>query len=52
VTTGLGGTEDDGRALASYFLDLIYPGMPSEYTAVPCVPDGALDLRPGDGVWP
>jgi hypothetical protein len=52
VTTGLGGTEDDGHAIASYYLDLIYPGMPPEYRAMPCVPGSALDLTPGDGAWP
>jgi len=52
VVAGLGGTVDDGRGVARYFLDLVYPGMPPEYRAVPCVRGGSLDLTPDDGVWP
>ncbi len=51
VAEQLGDTPDDGRAIAAYASDEILPGERAEWLA-DCVPGGALDLSPTDGIWP
>lgn len=45
TTTQLGGTLDEGRAVASFILAL-QPGMPSVYQSGSCRGGGLLDLHP------
>ncbi len=48
----LGGTADQGQALARRILDEVYPRMADEYRSSECRPGGALDRTPDDGTWP
>lgn len=51
----LGDTPDDAAAIAQYYASQLYPQRRSQSTAywsAECREDGALDLTPGDGVWP
>jgi hypothetical protein len=49
-----GGDEDDAKALAKYYWDVVYPkwGPTSPYWRPDCAPNGPLDISPNDGVWP
>lgn len=51
----LGDTADDAAAIAQYYASQLYPQRQSQspaYWSADCRQDGALDLTPGDGVWP
>lgn len=48
----LGGTVEQGTALARRMVDEVYPTMPDEYRSSECREGGALDLSPADGTWP
>lgn len=54
----LGDTADDAQAVARFYYDRIYPqerGVvfhDQTYWSADCVPNGRLDLTPGDGLWP
>jgi len=48
----LGAAPSDARALADAYYQQTFPRMSSEYRSPACVPDGALDLSPGDGQFP
>ena len=48
----LGASPEQARALAEQYYATVYPGMPADYRASGCAPDGPLDLSPGDGVFP
>lgn len=48
----LGAAPSDARALADAYYQQTFPRMSSEYRSPACVPDGALDLSPGDGRFP
>jgi hypothetical protein len=48
----LGGSADQGSALARRIATEVYPTMTDEYRTSECRPDGALDLTPEDGSWP
>jgi len=55
VAQQLGDTADDARAIAQYYATLLYPQRRTQspaYWSPACRPGGALDLTPGDGVWP
>ena len=55
VAVALGDTPDDAAALAKYYATVMYPRRQTsapDYWSPDCVPDGHLDLTPGDGVWP
>jgi hypothetical protein len=56
LASELGDTPDDGRAIASYVWDMIYPRFRTsnpEYWSADCRPGGALDVRtPGSTAWP
>jgi hypothetical protein len=48
----LGGTTEQGTALAKRIATEVYPTMRDEYRTPECRPGGTLDLTPGDGTWP
>jgi hypothetical protein len=48
----LGATASYGRRLAATYWRELYRQEPDEYRSPQCRPGGALDLSPGDGVWP
>jgi hypothetical protein len=48
----LGASPAAAQALAEEYYRTTYPAMPSAYRSADCVPDGLLDLSPGDGVFP
>jgi hypothetical protein len=48
----LGATPAQARGLAALHLETGFPRMPDRYQAPGCSDGGALDLRPGDPVWP
>jgi hypothetical protein len=48
----LGGTAEQGSALATRIATEVYPTMPDEYRSSECRPGGALDRTPDDGAWP
>lgn len=55
VAVALGDTPDDAAALAKYYATAMYPRRQTsdpDYWSPDCVPDGRLDLTPGDGIWP
>lgn len=56
VAEALGATPDDARAIAEYYATRYYPTRRTspapEYWSPACVPGGALDETPGDGIWP
>ena len=51
VAVGLGGTPEDGSALAAYALALL-PGMPQDYQSPECHAGGRLDLHPETAKFP
>lgn len=55
VAERFGATPDDARALTLYLNDFVYPARQRstpEYWSPECRSGGALDLSPGDGIWP
>jgi hypothetical protein len=52
VAEQLGATPQQARALAETYAAAVYPEMSSAYRDGNCVEGGALDLTPGDGLWP
>lgn len=52
VAEMLGATPQQARALSERYWNEVFPRMPGQYRAIECVPDGELDLNPGDGIWP
>lgn len=48
----LGGSAEQGSALAERIVTDVYPTMSEEYRTAECRPGGALDLTPEDGSWP
>jgi hypothetical protein len=48
----LGATPSQAHALAAHQLDANYGRLPDRYQSAECRDGGALDLRPGDPVWP
>jgi hypothetical protein len=55
VAVALGDTPEGASALARYYVLVIYPGRQAsspDYWTADCVPNGRLDLAPGDGIWP
>lgn len=48
----LGATPSQARDLAQEYYTTVYPNMPEAYRSGGCVPEGALDLSPGDGAFP
>ena len=48
----LGGSPQEGAALAERIATEVYPRMPEEYRSSECRPGGALDRTPDDGTWP
>jgi hypothetical protein len=48
----LGGSPDQGSALARRIATEVYPTMPDEYRTSECRSGGALDLTPQDDSWP
>jgi hypothetical protein len=48
----LGGTAEQGSALARRIAREVYPTMSDEYRSSECRPGGSLDLTPDDGSWP
>jgi hypothetical protein len=48
----LGGSTEQGSALAQRIATEVYPTMSDEYRSSECRPGGALDLTPGDARWP
>ena len=48
----LGGTAEQGSALAQRIATEVYPTMSDEYRSSECRAGGALDLTPGDASWP
>ena len=48
----LGGSAEQGSALARRIVTEVYPTMSEEYRTAECRPGGALDLTPEDGSWP
>lgn len=48
----LGGTPEQGSALAERIATEVYPRMPDEYRSSECRPGGAMDRTPDDGAWP
>jgi len=48
----LGGTAEQGSALAQRIATEVYPRMSDEYRSPECRPGGTLDLTPGDATWP
>lgn len=52
TVTLLGGSPQEGAALAERIATEVYPRMPEEYRSDECRPGGALDRTPDDGTWP
>ena len=48
----LGGSAEQGSALARRIATEVYPTMSDEYRTAECRPGGGLDLTPEDGFWP
>lgn len=48
----LGGSVEQGAALAERIATEVYPRMPDEYRSSECHEGGWLDLTPTDGRWP
>ena len=48
----LGGTAEQGSALAERIATEVYPTMSDEYRSSECRSGGPLDLTPGDASWP
>ena len=48
----LGADPADARALAELYHASVYPLLRETYHTAACVPDGELDLTPGDGTFP
>lgn len=48
----LGGTVEQGTALAARILDEVYPTMREEYRSAECRAGGAMDRTPDDASWP
>ncbi len=52
VAERFGAPRDQAQMLALWNFKEPYPNLPSNYRSHGCVDGGALDLTPGDGVWP
>lgn len=52
VAAALGATPTQAAALADTYYTDVYPRVRDGYRSPDCVPDGALDLTPGDSAWP
>lgn len=52
VAEHLGATPTAAQELADFYYRHVYPWKPEDYVSPDCRDGGALDLRPGDPLWP